>query len=74
VIVSGSNACAMAPIQFNAAAKVNRGSIASYSWNFGDAGTSNISNPKHIFTTDGSYGVTVVVTQPLSEVTATVTP
>ena len=71
VIVSGANACALAPIQFNAAAKVNRGSIASYSWNFADGGTANISNPKHIYATDGSYGVTVTVTSDKGCVTTT---
>jgi gliding motility-associated-like protein len=71
VIVSGANACALAPIQFNAAAKVNRGSIASYSWNFADGGTANISNPKHSYATDGSYGVTVTVTSGKGCVTTT---
>ena len=62
VSITGMNACAEVPIQFGAVAKVNRGSIASYNWNFGDGFTANVANPLHAYSVDGSYNVTVIVT------------
>ncbi|MGI9282482.1 MAG: PKD domain-containing protein [Endozoicomonas sp.] len=38
------------------------GSIASYSWNFGDGNTSTAANPSHSYTTTGSYSVILTVT------------
>ncbi|GAA5109344.1 hypothetical protein GCM10023339_09300 [Alloalcanivorax gelatiniphagus] len=38
------------------------GTIASYSWTFGDGGTSTAANPSHTWTTAGTYGVTLTVT------------
>jgi PKD repeat protein len=40
------------------------GVIASYSWNFGDGGTSNIQNPSHTYTAVGTYTVNLTVTGP----------
>jgi PKD repeat protein len=34
----------------------------SYSWNFGDGGTSSLSNPAHAYTNPGSYAATLTVT------------
>ncbi|MBL7772134.1 MAG: PKD domain-containing protein [Chitinophagaceae bacterium] len=36
--------------------------ISSYSWNFGDGNTSNLSNPSNTYTSVGTYTVSVVVT------------
>ncbi|HEY5775283.1 MAG TPA: PKD domain-containing protein [Xanthomonadales bacterium] len=38
------------------------GLIAAWSWAFGDGGTSSNQNPSHSFTADGSYAVTLLVT------------
>ena len=38
------------------------GSIASYSWTFGDGGTSTAQNPSHSYATGGNYTVTLRVT------------
>jgi subtilisin family serine protease len=38
------------------------GSIASRSWNFGDAGTSTATNPSHTYASAGTYTVTLTVT------------
>src|SRR5881394_941180 len=38
------------------------GTVASYSWTFGDGGTSPARNPSHTYSTDGSYTVRLTVT------------
>jgi subtilisin family serine protease len=38
------------------------GTIAARSWNFGDGGTSTATNPSHTYTADGTYTVTLTVT------------
>ena len=35
----------------------------TYSWHFGDGGTSNQTNPTHTYTVNGSYTVTLIVNQ-----------
>lgn len=37
------------------------GSIASWSWDFGDGGTANVQNPSHAYVTTGVYQVTLTV-------------
>ncbi len=41
------------------------GSIASYSWNFGDGGTSTAANPTHTYAAAGTYNVSLTVTDNL---------
>jgi YD repeat-containing protein len=38
------------------------GSIVSYAWNFGDSGTGSGVAPTHVYTTAGTYNVTLTVT------------
>ena len=38
------------------------GTIASYSWNFGDGGNSTAANPSHTYTSAGTYTATLTVT------------
>jgi PKD repeat protein len=38
------------------------GSIASYAWNFGDGGTATTASPSHTYAAEGTYTVTLVVT------------
>ncbi len=47
------------------------GSPASWSWSFGDGGTSAAQNPAHTFAAAGSYTVTLTVTNSVSSSTAT---
>jgi gliding motility-associated-like protein len=36
-------------------------SISSFSWNFGDGGTSNLENPAHTYSNAGNYTVTLII-------------
>lgn len=38
------------------------GEVASYVWDFGDGTTSTEASPSHVFTTEGSYNVTLTIT------------
>ncbi len=38
------------------------GSIASYSWDFGDGGSASIASPSHVYTQAGQYNATLTVT------------
>jgi YD repeat-containing protein len=50
------------------------GSIASYSWSFGDGGTASIASPTHAYVSAGTYTVTLTVTDNLgAQGTATTT-
>jgi PKD repeat protein len=44
---------------------------ATWAWTFGDAGTSNIANPVHVYTTAGTYTVELTVTNSISTDTET---
>ncbi|MGI6461968.1 MAG: PhoPQ-activated protein PqaA family protein [Candidatus Hydrogenedentales bacterium] len=35
--------------------------ISSWAWNFGDGGTSNAQSPTHVYTAEGSYSITLTV-------------
>ncbi len=43
---------------------LSTGSITSWSWTFGDGGTSTAQNPSHEYTSDGTYSVSLTVTGP----------
>ena len=45
----------------------------TYSWNFGDNGSSNEANPSHTYATDGTYTVVLTATGPCGTATATQT-
>jgi PKD repeat protein len=47
------------------------GNISSWSWDFGDGGTSSEQNPLHTFTAAGSYDVALAVTGPYGTDTET---
>jgi hypothetical protein len=67
------------PITFDASGSYDPdGTIVSYEWNFGDSNTGTGVNPTHTYTQDGTYTVTLIVTDDLGETdtdttTATVT-
>lgn len=57
--------CEDVAIKFTDASTISSGTITSWSWDFGDAGsgtdnTSNLQNPQHIFTATGTYTVKLI--------------
>jgi PKD repeat protein len=49
--------------QFSSAGSTDPdGTIASYSWNFGDGGSSTAANPSHTYSSAGTYTATLTVT------------
>jgi len=43
---------------------LSTGAVTSWSWDFGDTGSSTLQNPSHSYTTPGTYSVTLTVTGP----------
>ncbi len=57
-----SNSCVNEAVAFAPNDSVmNPGIIVNWLWNFGDGNTSNLQSPVHIFTTPGTYNVTLSV-------------
>lgn len=55
--------CAGVPVNFTSTSTSNGGpAINQYSWNFGDGVTVTTQNPSHVFTTAGTFTITLVVT------------
>ena len=58
--------CAGIPVQFNDTSLTRYGVIDSWTWDFGDSGTTNdtssISNPRYIYPAAGNYTVKLTVT------------
>ncbi|HET6564041.1 MAG TPA: DNRLRE domain-containing protein, partial [Xanthomonadales bacterium] len=54
--------CTDLDCSFTDASSDSDGSIVSRSWNFGDGATSTATNPPHSYAADGSYTVTLTVT------------
>lgn len=54
--------CAGNPSTFTDLSFIAGGSIASWSWNFGDGGSSTQQNPAHTYAAAGTYSVSLTVT------------
>ena len=66
-IFSADTSCMASPTQFTDASTTPSGTIVSWSWTFGDPSsgannTSTVQNPVHIYNTQGTYTVTLQVT------------
>lgn len=55
----------------SSAARDSDGTITGYAWSFGDQGTSTQANPQHAYTANGTYSVTLTVTDNLGATDAT---
>ena len=62
---SNSVGCENNYMTFTDTTQIHFGSISSWSWDFGDGGTSQASAPQHLYTTAGAYDVTLTVTSNL---------
>ncbi len=60
---SGSPTSGTAPLAVNFT-DLSTGSITSWSWNFGDGGSSTAQNPSHTYNSAGTYTVSLTVTGP----------
>ena len=60
IIFSSLNSCANNPINFTS--QNTSGNLTTYAWNFGNTNTSSQPNPSNIYTTAGTYPVTLQVT------------
>jgi len=63
-VVGGPYAAAEgSPVQFGSAGSADpNGKPVTYAWSFGDGTTSTEANPSHVFVDNGSYAVTLTVT------------
>ena len=62
--IAASSIFAQAPatIEFSSSASSDDKGIISYAWDFGDGGTSSLTNPSHEYTFGGIFEVTLTVT------------
>src|SRR5438552_280186 len=61
-VAAFSSSCSALTCNFTSTSSDPDGTIASYSWTFGDGGTSSAPNPAHSYTASGTYTVTLTVT------------
>jgi len=59
---TGTTVCIGSPTNFTNTSTISSGGITSESWSFGDLSTSTSSNPSHIYSTSGTFNVTMIVT------------
>jgi PKD repeat protein len=72
---SGTPTSGLTPlvVQFTDQSTPGSSSITSWSWTFGDGGTSTVRNPSHTYTAAGSYTVSLTVTTAAGQDTQTKT-
>lgn len=58
-------ACENTPITFNDLSFISSGSVNDWLYDFGGGNTENVPNPTYVFTTSGSYPITLTVTSAL---------
>jgi len=61
-VAAFTSSCSGLACGFTSTSSDPDGSIASYSWTFGDGGTSTLQNPSHSYAAGGTYTVTLTVT------------
>lgn len=54
-----ANTCQIQPSNFT---DISTGPAVTWNWDFGDAGTDNVQNPSHVYSTFGNYNVTLIIT------------
>jgi PKD repeat protein len=61
-VAAFTSSCTQLACNFTSTSTDPDGSIASYAWTFGDAGTATTQNPSHTYTAGGTFTVTLTVT------------
>ena len=56
-----NNLCATDSAAFTDSSSISSGSISTYHWDFGDGNSSSSQNPKHKYTSSGSYTVKLTI-------------
>lgn len=54
-----ANTCQIQPSTFT---DISTGPAVTWNWDFGDTSTDNIQNPTHVYSTFGTYNVTLIIT------------
>lgn len=62
VVFNFNNSCQFAPVTFTENSNIQQGVINQWNWNFGDGSSSSNSNPTHMYSTPGTYSVSLTVT------------
>jgi gliding motility-associated-like protein len=68
---TANNMCYVGSVTFTNTSTIASGTISSYNWDFGDATTSTLQNPTHVYSTAGTYNVTLTATSALGCSTTT---
>jgi len=58
---SFDNHCAASAIQFTSATTIDKSTVSTWNWSFGDGITSVLPDPQHIYNTPGDYNVTLTI-------------
>ncbi|MBA3971614.1 MAG: PKD domain-containing protein, partial [Bacteroidetes bacterium] len=61
-VFTSVSACPQDTVTFNDASTTSVGTVVSWSWTFGDSGTSALADPTHIYSAGGPYNVSLIVT------------
>jgi gliding motility-associated-like protein len=56
------NGCFPLPVQFTDNSTAGSGTLTTWLWDFGDGNTSTQQNPAHVYTAQGNYNVSLMVT------------
>jgi len=59
---TATDMCLNDTVFFSSTSIIGNGVITSWSWDFGDGNTSTTENPWHLYSTDGIYSVSLIVT------------
>src|SRR5690606_10838449 len=62
ISASHNTGCFPFEVQFTDESIEGDSPVASWSWDFGDGGTSTAEHPSHTYTTSGTFGVTLILT------------
>jgi gliding motility-associated-like protein len=56
------NGCFPLPVQFTDNSTPGSGTLTTWLWDFGDGNTSTLPNPGHVYTAQGNYNVSLMIT------------